>query len=303
MLRRLIPTADALVSNIRPAGLGRLGFSYEVCKALNPRLVYASVSGFGQTGPRREKAGYDLILQAMSGSMHLSASPEQQAVKVAFPVADILAGLFASSAILAALYARNKNGRGRYIEISLLEGMLCAMSNLATGTLNTGREPGRAGTAQPNIVPYQLFQCRDAPIVLGAPNERLWTKVCEALAHPEWLADPRFHGNAKRNEHRAELVGLMEAVLREGDAGAWIEKLEAHDIPCGPVSTLSQALAQPQVAARGAVVETEHGKLGKIRLVANPMRMQDFAPSYRAPRALGEDTARVRAEFLEQTKS
>lgn len=303
--RRLVESiarrADVVIQNFRPGVAERLGIGYEQLAAANPRLIYASVSGFGQTGPEREKAGYDLILQAMSGLMHVSASPEQGAVKTAFPVADILAALFASNAILASLHARNKTGRGRFIEISLLEGMLCAMSNLATGALNTGREPRRVGTAQPNIVPYQLFACRDAPIVLGAPNERLWTKLCQALGRPEWLADPRFAGNAGRNEHRAELVPLIEAVLATGDAAEWIGKLEAHEIPCGPVLTLGQALAQPQVAARQAVVTAGHGKLGKIRLIANPMRFSDFAPACRAPAALGEDTARVRKEFLEPT--
>jgi crotonobetainyl-CoA:carnitine CoA-transferase CaiB-like acyl-CoA transferase len=303
LVRAIAGRADVVIENFRPGVAERLGIGYAELSGLNPCLIYASVSGFGQTGPQREKAGYDLILQAMSGSMHISASPEQQAVKVAFPVADILAGLFASNAILAALHARNKTGRGRSIDISLLEGMLCAMSNLATGTLNTGREPRRVGTAQPNIVPYQLFQCRDAPIVLGAPNERLWTKVCEALGHPEWLENPRYQGNARRNEHREELVSLIETVLRAGDAAVWIEKLEAHEVPCGLVSTLTQALAQPQVAARGAVVEADHAKLGRIRLVANPMRMNDFSPECRAPAALGEDTARIRAEFLEPSRS
>lgn len=295
--------ADIVIENFRPGVAERLGIGYPALSAMNPRLIYASVSGFGQTGPQREKAGYDLILQAMSGSMHVSAAPDQQAMKVAFPVADILAGLFASTAILAALHARNKTGRGRFIEISLLEGMLCAMSNLATGTLNTGLEPRRVGTAQPNIVPYQLFQCQDAPIVFGAPNEKLWTKVCAALGHPEWLADPRFQGNARRVEHREALIALIEAELKRDDAARWIEKLEAHEIPCGPVSTLTQALAQPQLAARGGVVETEHGKLGKIRLIANPMRMDNFAPAYRAPAALGEHTGRIRAEFQEPAKS
>lgn len=303
LVRSIARRADVVMQNFRPGVAERLGIGYEQLAAANPRLVYASVSGFGQTGPEREKAGYDLILQAMSGLMHVSASPEQGAVKTAFPVADILAALFASNAILASLYSRNKTGRGRFIEISLLEGMLCAMSNLATGTLNTGREPRRVGTAQPNIVPYQLFSCRDAPIVLGAPNERLWAKCCDALGHPEWLADPRFQGNAKRNEHRAELVSQMEAALATDTAAAWIEKLEAHEIPCGPVFTLLEALAQPQVAAREAVVEAEHGKLGKIRLIGNPMRMHDFAPEYRAPAALGADTDRIRAEFLEQAST
>ena len=303
LVRSIAARADVVIENFRPGVADRLGIGREALAALNPGLVYASVSGFGQTGPQREKAGYDLVLQAMSGSMHVSASPEQGAVKVAFPVADILAGLFASNAILAALHARNRDGRGRHIEISLLEGMLSAMSNLATGVLNTGREPARVGTAQPNIVPYQLFQCRDAPIVLGTPNERLWRKLCEALERPAWLEDPRFQGNPRRNEHRAELVALIEAVLQAGDAAAWIARLEAHEIPCGPVFTLGQALAQPQVRAREAVVETGHAKLGKIRLVANPIRMSDFTPACRAPGALGADTARIQAEFLEQTRS
>lgn len=303
LVHAIAARADVVMENFRPGVAGRLGIGYEELSALNPRMVYASVSGFGQTGPQREKAGYDLILQAMSGCMHISASPEQEAVKVAFPVADILAALFSSNAILAALHSRNKTGRGRYIEISLLEGMLCAMSNLATGTLNTGREPGRVGTAQPNIVPYQLFRCRDAAIVLGAPNERLWVKLCEALGHPEWAANPRYQGNARRNELRAEVVGLIESVLGEDDAAVWLARLEAHEIPCGPVSTLTQALALPQVAERGTVVEADHGKLGKIRLVGNPMHMNDFSPEYRAPAALGQHTGRIRAEFLEPSQS
>lgn len=295
--------ADVVVENFRPGVAARLGIGYQELAARNPRLIYASVSGFGQTGPLAQKGGYDLILQAMSGSMHVSASPEQGAVKVAFPVADILAALFAANAIQAAIHARARDGQGRRIEISLLEGMLAAMSNLAASTLNTGREPRRVGTAQPNIVPYQLFQCRDAPIVIGAPNERLWTKLCEALEKPEWLADPRFQGNARRNEHREEVVASIEAVLATNDAAHWVARLEAFELPCGPVLTLGQALAQPQVAARTAVVESDHGKLGKIRLIANPMRISGHTPEYRAPRAVGADNGRLRAEFLEPTQS
>ncbi|MCC6536303.1 MAG: CoA transferase [Bryobacterales bacterium] len=295
--------ADVVVENFRPGVAARLGIGSEELAARNPRLIYASVSGFGQTGPLAQKGGYDLILQAMSGSMQVSASPEQGAVKVAFPVADILAALFVQNAILAAVHARARDGRGRRIEVSLLEGMLAAMSNLATGTLNTGREPRRVGTAQPNIVPYQLFHCRDAPIVLGAPNERLWAKLCKALEKPEWLADPRFQGNALRNQHREEVVASIEAVLATNDAAHWVARLEAFELPCGPVLSLSEALAQPQVAARAAVVETGHGKLGKIRLIANPMRISGHTPPYRAPRAVGADTGRLRAEFLEPSQS
>jgi len=295
---RIAARADVVVENFRPGVADRLGLGYETLAATNPRLIYASVSGFGQTGPDRERPGYDLILQAMSGCMHVSASEEQVAVKVAFPVADILAGLFAEQAILAALYRRRETGQGRRIEVSLLDGMLCALSNLATGTLLTGQEPRRVGTAQPNIVPYQLFHCADSPIVAGAPNDRLWEKFCHALGRPGWIDDERFRGNQKRNENRPALVAMIEEVLRTEPAARWLERLERHGVPCGPVLTMSEALAQRQVAARGTIVETAHPKLGKIRLIGHPARIAGHDPPCRAPAELGAHTEAVRKEFL-----
>ena len=238
------------------------------------------------------KAAYDLIIQAMSGCMYLSGTQEQGPMKVAFPVADILAGLFVGQAILAALLSRERTGRGRRIDVSLFDGMLCAMSNLAAIALNTGREPARVGIAQANIVPYQLFQCADAPIVAGAPNDRLWHKFCEALGRPEWADDPRFATNELRNSNRAECIALVADVFRQKCAADWIGTLERHDLPCGPVHTITEALD------RIPVVEVEHGKLGKIRLVGNPMRFDGFEPAYREPAELGRDTEKVRKEFL-----
>ena len=297
-VQRIAARADVVVENFRPGVMDRLGLGLAELARRNPRLIYASISDFGQTGPDRGKAGYDLIIQGMSGLMRASAGPDEEAVKVAFPVSDILTSLFAGQAILASLYSREKDGRGRYIEVSLLEGMLSAMCSLVTGTLLTGQEPERVGTAQHNIVPYQMFHCRDAPIVFGSPNERLWQRLCEALEHPQWLEDPRFQGNAARNQHRAELVGEMEAVLRTRPAAHWLERLERCEVPCGPVCSISEALSLPQVAARGTVVECDHAELGRLRLVGNPMRMAGTPFAYRAPPGLGEHTQAVMQEFF-----
>ena len=293
----LAARADVLIENFRPGVMERLGLGFAELALGNPRLIYASISGFGQTGPDRSKPGYDLIIQGMSGLMRASAGPEEEAVKVAFPVSDILTSLFAGQAILASLYRREKDGRGRYIEVSLLEGMLSAMCSLVTGTLLTGQEPERVGTAQHNIVPYQMFHCQDAPVVFGAPNERLWRRLCEALEQPQWLADPRYQSNAARNRRRAELVSEMEAVLRTRPASYWLERLEQRGVPCGPVCTISEALSLPQVAARGSVVECDHAELGRLRLVANPIRMAGIPFVYRVPPALGQDTKRILKEF------
>jgi crotonobetainyl-CoA:carnitine CoA-transferase CaiB-like acyl-CoA transferase len=298
LVRAIAARADAVVENFRPGVMDRLGLGYAALREANRGLVYASVSGFGQTGPDRDKPGYDMIVQAMSGSMHVSATPEQGEVKIAFPVSDIAAALFTSNAILAALFERTRTGEGRYIEVSLLEAMLCAQSNLTGSILLADRDPPRVGNAQGNIVPYQLFRCSDAAIVCGALNEPMWGRFCKALGHEEWASDARFATNPDRTRHRAALIPLIEAVLGEDSASVWIGKLERHGIPCGPVLTLRQALELEQVSARGAIVEMESEKLGKIRMIGNPMRISGYEPAYRAPAALGEDTDRIRREFL-----
>ena len=298
LVRAIAARADVVIENFRPGVVDRLGIGADELRALNPRLIYASVSGFGQTGPQAKRPGYDILLQAVSGSMYASAPEGEEAVKIAFPVADILAALFAGQAILAALYSRERTGRGRRIEVALLEGMLCAMSNLATGVLNTGDDPKRVGVAQPNIVPYQLFHTADGPLIVGAPNERLWRRFCDAIDAPELAADKRFDSNPSRNQHRAVLVPLIQEKLRQHGVSYWQERFDRAEVPCGPVLPLSKALENPQLAAREAIVTANQPDLGTIRLVGNPMRFDDYRPEYAAPRSLGEDTARIRAEFL-----
>jgi formyl-CoA transferase/CoA:oxalate CoA-transferase len=277
-LLRMARAADVVVENFRPGVAERLGIHYGVLAPDNPRLIYVSISGFGQTGPDRLKPGYDLIIQALSGLMPVSAEPGGPPVKVGFPVADITAALFASQAILAALYRRERTGRGAYVELSLMECLLAAMTPLTAAYLLAGHEPRPMGTAQPNIAPYQMFLCRDASIVIGVTNERIWERFCAALSRPEWLAAGRFRGNAARNHNRGELVSAIEEVLRGDAAAAWLERLEKHEVPCAPVLTIAQILNHPHVQARGAVADVDG-----LRMVGSPLRFAGFEPVYRRP--------------------
>jgi formyl-CoA transferase/CoA:oxalate CoA-transferase len=280
--------ADVVVENFRPGVAERLGVSYGALAAENPRLIYASVSGFGQTGPDRLKPGYDLIIQAMSGLMPVSAEPGGAPVKAGFPVADIVAALFASQGILAALYRRERTGRGAYLELSLLESLLAAMAPLTAAYLLAGAEPRPMGTAQPNIAPYQMFKCADGAIVVGVTNDRIWERFCRALEQPAWLNEERYRGNQARNAHRAELVSAIETVMRSHTAEFWLDRLERHEVPCAPVLTIAQILAHPQVAARGALVDA-----GGMKMVGSPLRFADYEPTYRRPPRLGQDSEEV----------
>jgi crotonobetainyl-CoA:carnitine CoA-transferase CaiB-like acyl-CoA transferase len=295
--RRLAARADVVVENFRPGVAARLGIGYDDVRAGNPRVVYASISGFGQDGPARDRPGYDLIVQALSGFMRVSSTPGGPPVKAGFPIADILAGLFAGQAILAALYDRERAGQGRYIEVSLLESMLASMTSVTGSYLVAGHETQGMGVAQANITPYQVFRCADADIVTGAPNERVWRRLAEALGHREWIADARYRDNAARNRHRSELVGEIEREMAKRPAAEWLAILERHEVPCAPVATVAQAFAHPQLAARGAIVEVQHSKLGPIRLPGCPMRFAGYQPSYRPPPLLGEHTEAVLAEL------
>ncbi len=296
-LTRLAARADVVVENFRPGVAARLGVGYADVLKANPRVVYASISGFGQDGPARDKPGYDLIVQALSGFMRVSSTPGGPPVKAGFPIADILAGLFAGQAILAALYERERTGAGRYVEVSLLESMLASMTSVTGSYLVAGHETQGMGVTQANITPYQVFRCADAEIVTGAPNERVWRRFAAALGHAEWIEDERYRDNAARNRHRAELVSEIERVLASRPAAEWLAILDRHEVPCAPVATVGEAFAHPQLAARGSIVGVEHSKLGPIQLVGCPMRLDGYAPSYRPPPVLGEHTEAVLREL------
>ena len=292
-LRKLALEADVLVQNFRPGVVERLGINYESLRPDNPGLVYASISGFGLTGPYRDRPGYDLIMQAMSGMMMAGSRAGEEPVRCCFPAADILAGQFASQAILAALFERHKTGQGTHVEVSLLESLLSAMSYLTASCLLTGKDPGPLSSGHPSIVPYQVLRSRDAWIAVGVPNNGIWRRLCTALNKPEWADDPRYATNQSRIEHRAGLLAELEEVLCRRTSAEWQAILDQHNIPCGPLLSVAEILDHPQLLARGSVITVDHPKLGPVKLFGSPMRFVDWPTAYRPPPTLGEHTAAV----------
>jgi len=295
-LRRLASQSDVVVQNFRHGVAERLQVDYRTLGGGNPGLIYASISGFGLTGPDCQRAGYDLIVQAMSGMM-LTSGWEGVPVKACFPIADVLAGQFAANAILAALYERKKTGAGTHIEVSLLEALLFAMPGQVANCLLTGNSPPPQGTTNASIAPYQLLQCQDTLLAVGAPNDRIWRRFCEALSRLDWAEDERYRTNQRRIENRDKLIGEIEAVMRRKTSAEWQRILDQHQVPCGPLLSIGQAFELPQIQARGNVVTVEHPKAGPIRLLRNPIRFADRTMEHRPPPVLGEHTDAVLEEF------
>lgn len=295
-LRRLASQSDVVVQNFRSGVAERLQVDYRTLGGGNPGLIYASISGFGLTGPDCQRPGYDLIVQAMSGMM-LTSGWEGVPVKACFPIADILAGQFAANAILAALYERKKTGAGTHIEVSLLEALLFAMPGQVANCLLTGNSPPPQGTKNASIAPYQLLQCQDTLLAVGAPNDRIWRRFCEALSRPDWVEDEHYRTNQRRVENRDKLIGEIEAVMRRKTSAEWQRILDQHQVPCGPLLSIGQAFELPQVQARGNIVTVEHPKAGPIRLLRNPIRFADRTMEHRPPPVLGEHTDAVLEEF------
>ena len=295
-LHQLARQADVLVQNFRPGVVERLGVDYETLRADNAGLVYASISGFGLTGAYSERPGYDLIMQAMSGMMLAGSRPGEDPVRCCFPVADILAGQFASQGILAALFERQKTGQGTHVEVALLDSLLSAMSYLTASCLLTGKNPEALYSGHPSIVPYQVLRCQDAWIAVAVPNDRIWQRFCKALNKPEWAEDPRYATNQSRIEHRASLLAELEGVLCKRSSAEWQTILEEHRIPSGPLLSVAEILQHPHVIARDTVVTVDHPKLGPIKLIGSPMRFVDRTTVYRPPPTLGEHTSTVLEE-------
>jgi formyl-CoA transferase/CoA:oxalate CoA-transferase len=291
-LRRLALESDVVAQNFRPGVVERLGVDYESLRNENPDLIYASISGFGLTGPDCQRPGYDLIVQAMSGMM-LASGWEGMPAKACFPVADILAGQFASQAILAALYERERTGKGAHIEVSLLEALLFAMPSQSMGCLLTGSSPRPQGTATGMIAPYQLLECRDAALAVAVPNERIWHRFCDALGRPEWADQERYRTNQRRIENRDGLIEQIEAVMHERTSAEWQAILARHQVPCGPLLSIAEVFGLPQMQARDNVVTVEHPTAGPLPLLRNPIRFLDRSMEYRPPPVLGQHTEAV----------
>lgn len=299
LVRRLVERADVLIENFRPGAMERLGLGEKELRATHPRLVYASLSGFGADGPMADIPGYDLIVQAWGGLMSVTGTAESGPLKVGVAIIDLVAGLMLGKSIVAALYAREKIGAGQRIETSLLEAEVAALINAGSNYLIGGKVPGRWGNAHPTIVPYQSFPTSDSFLVLGAASEAIWQRLCPALGRAELADDPRFAKNPDRVEHRQELIALMEAIFLTRTTVEWVAALTAADVPCAPVQTIDQVFAAPQVLHRNMLVQVDHPTAGKVKLAGIPVKFSATPPSVRLPPPLlGQHSVDVLSSWL-----
>ncbi|PYQ95348.1 MAG: CoA transferase [Acidobacteria bacterium] len=294
---RLARATDIVIENYRPGVMRALGLDYEALSTLNPRLVYASISGYGQTGPERGKGGFDLIAQGVAGIMSITGEPGGPPVKAGVPLTDLSAGLFALVGILAALEHRHRTGAGQHVDTALVDAGVALSVWEATEYFSGIGIPTALGSAHRMNAPYQAIRCADGYITLGAANERLFRRLCEVLGHAEWTGMAEFADNASRVRNRAALAERIEAITSQQPRSHWLALLEANDIPCGPINDYSQVFADPQVVARQMVVETEHPTLGRLRTLGSPIKLSATPPDVcrRAP-LLGEHTDQVLAE-------
>ncbi|MFL5697353.1 MAG: CaiB/BaiF CoA transferase family protein [Ktedonobacteraceae bacterium] len=289
-LFELVSTATVLVENFRPGMLERQGLGYETLRAMNPGLIYCSISGYGHDGPYAMRPGYDFVAQAESGIMSVTGEIEGEPQRVGSPVADVSAGLYACMSILAALHVREKTGKGQHIDISLLEAAVSLLSNVSSNYLISGEEAERYGNGHPNIVPYQAFRTQDGYIVVSCGNDRLYQTFCRLLGREDLATDPRFVTNPQRVRNREELVPILQEQFVQRKTGDWLTQLRAAGIPCGPINTVSQVFSDPHLQARGFIWECEHPTAGTIKLSGSPIRLSETPTRlYKAPPLLGED--------------
>jgi formyl-CoA transferase len=298
VINQLIRKSDVLVENFRPGTLSRFSLDFESASALNTELIYCSISGFGQTGPQRDKPGYDFMIQATGGLMSFTGDPNGEPMKVGVAVADLFAGQNAVIAILAALQARSQTGRGQHLDISLFDSQLGMLANVASNYLISGNLPRRYGNAHANIVPYQSFQASDEWFILAVGNDRQFEKLCEVIGNPELARDARFVANAGRVEHREALITSLKPVFLTRTAINWLSTLEAAGIPCGPINTLDKVFTEPQVEARQMLIEMQHPTIGKLPLIGSPLKFSETPIEYRfPPPKLGEHTEQILKEM------
>ncbi|WP_372053301.1 CaiB/BaiF CoA-transferase family protein (plasmid) [Tistrella mobilis] len=303
LIRRLAAESDVVIENFKVGGLKKYGLDHDSLRALNPRLIYCSITGFGQTGPYAPRAGYDFMIQAMGGLMSVTGEPDEVPgggpVKVGVALVDVMTGLYATIGVLAALAHRERTGEGQHIDLALLDVSVATLANQAMNYLVSGRAPGRMGNAHPNIVPYQAFATQDGHLVLAIGNDEQFRRFAAEAGHPEWSTDPRFATNAQRVANRAALVPLVAGAVATRTTDDWIAALESKAVPCGPINTLDRVFADPQVQARGLARQIAHPALGSVPTVANPLNLSATPVDYaRAAPRLGADTDETLGRLL-----
>ncbi|HEY5762895.1 MAG TPA: CaiB/BaiF CoA-transferase family protein [Rhodocyclaceae bacterium] len=302
LVRQLVAGADVLIENFKVGGLKKYGLDYETLKAVNPRLVYCSITGFGQDGPYADRAGYDFLIQGMGGLMSITGAADGAPQKVGVALTDILTGLYAANAIQAALAHRDRTGEGQSIDIALLDVQIACLANQAMNYLVSGKAPTRLGNEHPNIVPYAAFPTADGHMILTVGNDRQFADFARLAGHPEWSADPRYATNAARVENRVELTAAINAATVARTTSEWVSILEKHAVPCGPINSLNELFIDPQVLHRQ--MQRHLDRNGDLPQVASPIRLSATPVQYdRPPPALGRDTEAVLGDTLQLDKN
>ncbi len=292
----LAAEADVMVESFRGGTLERLGLGYEAVRKLNPDIIYTTISGYGRTGPMADMPGYDLIIQAYSGLMHLTGEPDGPPLRVGYSLVDLFTGMMTYGSILTALRYRDNTGEGQRIDSSLLDGQVATMSYHATGYMATGKEPHRMGSGHPSLVPYQSFQSSDGFFILGCANQGLWERMCQAIGRADFLEDPRYTTNTDRVAHRAECVDALNEIFAKEPTDHWVKLITAAGIPCGPINRVSDVVNNPQVQARNMVVEVAHPEVPNLRIPNSPLKLSGTPATIRRhPPLLGEHNDEILA--------
>lgn len=302
LVKELARSSDVVIENFTPGLMQRFGLDFETLREGNPRLIYCSISAYGQDGPYRDRPGYDMVLSAVGGLMGITGPEGGEPCKVGVAITDVVTGISASGAIMAALIHRGRSGRGQYIDCSLLDIQVAALANIASNWLVADKEAKRWGTAHESIIPYQVFDAKDRPIAIAVANQKLWESFCQAIGKPEWMNDPRFESNPNRVENRKELVARIADVMAQKTCDEWVDLFVGAAIPCGPVNNMEGLFHDPQVLHRGMIAEVPHETIGTLRLTGVPIKYSETPASIRLPPPLlGQHTEEILTEVLGYT--
>lgn len=300
LVKDLAAKCDVLVENYRPGVMDRLGLGYEAMKAINPRLIYCSISGYGQTGPLKDRPSFDIVLQAMSGALSMNGEPDGLPMKLGIPLGDLVGGINGPIGILSALYERERTGVGRHIDVSLMDGLMGMLGYIAQLAFFTGKDPQRVGSQHPNLVPYGIFPASDGSIVIACLTPAFWSRVCRSIERPELTDDPRYDTLEKRRDAREEVNAIVSAFTEQHTVDDLVEIFTQHEVPHAPILGVTEALGQPQAVARDMVVQTEHATLGSIPIVNRSIRFTGAEqPVPEAPPVLGQHTETILSDVLE----
>lgn len=299
VFKEMVAKADVVVENYRPGTMEKFGLSYDVLKEINPKLIYAACSGFGRTGPYTMKPAYDIIVQAMGGIMSITGEGKDSPTRVGASVGDVVAGIFTAYGVMLALYHREKTGRGQLVDVGMLDCQVAILENAIARYVTSGEVPVPLGNRHPSITPFSAFTAKDGQVIVGAGNDRLWTKLCNVLGKPELLTDERFSNNGLRTTNFHELHAIMNSVLVNKTIDEWISLLEEAGIPCAPINNIERILNDPQVKARDMIVEVEHPIAGHLKMPGVPVKLSDTPGSVRTPAPLlGHDVNEILHELM-----